>query len=219
MSDHVPFPRHYLVQWSETLSNWSTLENMVAPTSDRSDPFGGTRAFLFDDSSTTQFQGKDAGIRFFGDGVKSFSVFIRKGSANSCSIRLRDETAGVNLHRINVTTSAAPMTAATAAGVGTISVETVGDYYRISASASSVTASNTLRVALLPVRLNNAGEIGTTDFFGVTVENDGLTGPYVATDGTPVFRLSHPAITHPPVPLAVQVRSFACAGIASGLKS
>jgi hypothetical protein len=137
-------------------------------------------------SSTTAGQAAQT-VTFTADGEKCFAVFLKAGTSTRSQVYIRDSTAGVTRHAVNVTWTAGVPSLATNSGSGTLfPVEALGNgWYRILISATGVVAANSNAVAILPDTL-----VGTNAVYawGAQAENATVPSSYTPTTTATVTR-------------------------------
>jgi hypothetical protein len=146
-------------------------------------------------------------VTFTGDGEKCAAVFLRAGTATKTRLTIRDQSAAVNRHVVDVTWTAGVPTLATVAGAGTLyPVEALANgWYRILFSATGVVAANVHRYLIT----DNEVVTGTVGLWGAQAENAVVPSSYIKTQATTVTRnadsLYFP-FTAPPQAMTVYVR-------------
>ena len=137
------------------------------------------------------------------------SIYVKAGTSTRSQFELRDTTAAVTRHIININWASGVPTIATASGTGTLyPVEALANgWHRILISATGVVAANTNVVRLYP---DTIAGTGTVYAWGAQVEDAIVPSSYIKTEGTTVTRnadsLYFP-FTAPPQAMTVYVRS------------
>jgi hypothetical protein len=137
-------------------------------------------------TSTTAFGFAQIAVTFTGDGTKCAAVFLKAGAAAISQISLRDLTAAVVRHEINVTWTAGVPSLATSSGAGSLyPVEAYGNgWYRVMFSADSIVAANSNAF-----RVTGANSLnGTVLAWGAQAEDAVVPSSYIPTVATTVTR-------------------------------
>lgn len=138
------------------VSAW-TLNN-VTRTAGQSDPVGGTAAYLL--NATVGGGGAAiAAAAYSSDGTKIVALAVKAGSSSVTNVIIRDDTAAVERHNIQIAWNAGVPTVTSAGGSGTIYDPIVlsGGWYVVAFTATGVLAANTNRVWVQPA----GGSTGT----------------------------------------------------------
>lgn len=150
-------------------------------------------------------------ISFTGDGTKAFSIFIKKGSAGSVTVKIR--SIGVaDRGRLLITWSGDVPSVAVSAGATYCGYEVLNDgVYRLLASAAGVVASESNSFQVYPASDTDVALTGTVYAGGAQAEDAVVPSSYIRTEGTTVTRsadsLNFP-FSAPPRAMTVYVRGY-----------
>lgn len=180
--------RTNLCQRSEDFSTvWA---NVGTPTLSAGSTTAGILSLsLLGDDSGAALEGKTQTVTFTGDAVKAVSVFVKKGTATSSVVRLRDTTAGADRLLAAVTWSGAvPVVTMTTGTDMTGTPEQLGStgIYRLLFATTSVTAANTNSLQVYPATdaaLATAAT-GNIEIGGVQAEDGVMPTSYIQTPGS-----------------------------------
>jgi hypothetical protein len=148
-----------------------------------------------DDDAATLNEGYLQAITFTGDGVKSVSVFMKKGSSpapNGNDFLLFDNTASVARVWATITWSAGGVPTVVMTNgthLGTPIAYTNG-IYRFRFSSTTVTAANANRIQVYGARNGTPTEVGNVYVGGVQAENTVIPTSYIKTTTATVARQS-----------------------------
>jgi hypothetical protein len=114
-------------------------------------------------------------------------MYVKAGTSVLTRVQLRDATAGLTRHGINLTWTAGVPVASTEAGSGTIyPLESFGNgWYRLMFSADSIVAANTNQLRVLVDPTSSAND---TLVWGAQAENAVVPSSYIPTVATTVTR-------------------------------
>jgi hypothetical protein len=198
--------RTNLLPRSEEFDNAAWTKTNATVTADAiAAPDGTTTADLISVSSTGG--GILQNFAFSSAGDHSTAWYLKAGTATKTRLTLRDQTAGINRHAVDVTWTAGVPTLATVGGSGTIyPVEALANgWYRILFSATGIVSGNTGRLLLT----DNEVVTGTVYAWGAQAENAVVPSSYIPTAAATVTRnadsLYFP-FTAPPQAMTVYVR-------------
>lgn len=139
---------------SEDFTNaaWAKGTGITVTANDAVAPDGTLTADRLNNDASVVSQSVTQVVTFTANAEKSVAAYLKAGTATQTDIILRDNTAGIARHHINVAWAAGVPTPTTQTGSGTVyPVERVfGDWYRILFSVPGVVAANTNHLSIYP---------------------------------------------------------------------
>lgn len=154
------------------------------------------------DDDASALEGKIQTITFTGDAVKAIAVYVKKGTATSSVIRLRDTSAPADrlLAAItwNGTVPVVTMTTGTDL-TGTPAQQGSSGVYRLLFATTSVTAANTNSLQIYPATdaALAVGSTGTIVVGGAQAENATFPSSFIQTPGSATVARNADALTYP----------------------
>ena len=169
---------------SQELNLWSASGASV-PTTNATAPDGSATAAVLQAASTAGWVGITT--TYTADGVKCVEVYLKAGTSIRSAIVIRDTTANVFRHQVQVTWSGGVPSPTTASGSGTIfGVESLDDgWYRILLNADGIVAANTNQVRIYP---DDAAGTGTVIAWNPQSENAAYPTSPIPTTGVTASR-------------------------------
>jgi hypothetical protein len=172
----------------QTPASWGNTGTPIL-TFGQPDPWGGSVAVLIQDDDAGLNEGKIQAVTFTGDGTKAFTVAVRAGTIATISLRVRDNTAGVNRVIVNVTWNAGTTAPTLAIGQGSGTLYgSVGVFdasgnlwWLVSFSADNVVAANSNEIEVYP---DSAATVGTFYFAGANAWDATYPNSWQATAAT-----------------------------------
>lgn len=196
---------------SDTLSSWS--KGAVTVTGGQTDPFGGTGAYLVDESQTTQIGTAEVAVSYGLNGQKIYGVWFQQGpvsiSGVTTSFRINDATATTNrlAFDVNWPSANSPTVAAVVGSLVGTPENYGGNWWRQWArSTTGVVAANANFAQVIPCR-TTSGHTGNIMVFRPFTSDANEVFRTTAISGTaPETTPTDTASDHPPyadVPWAV----------------
>jgi uncharacterized membrane protein YeaQ/YmgE (transglycosylase-associated protein family) len=152
-------------------------------------PDGTTTGDTIAASTTASYVSQN--VTFTGDADKTYSVFVKAGTATVTRLVLRDTTAAVNRGGVNLTwTAGVPAGVATEGTLQGIDAYPNG-WYRVRMLAVGVVAANVNQFRFSP---DTAVGTNNTIFWGAQTENGAFATSYIPTTTVPVPRAAELAL-------------------------
>lgn len=172
---------------SQEFDTWTDLGGVTVSADAVPAPDRTVTADLLTASTTSAARLRDS--TFTGDGTKAFSVFLKYGSSLYQRLHVRDFTASVNRHIVQVLWVAGVPTLSTVLGSGTLfEPEALGNgWYRVAFSADGIVAANSNQFRIYPDATGGVGTNGTY-VWGAQTENAAVPSSYMPTAASTVTR-------------------------------
>ncbi len=156
---------------TSAIDTWVDAAGTPTVTTGQTDPFGGTRAVLIEDNDTLTDERKRLNVTFAADGTRAVAWSIKQGTATTCYLRVRDNTAGVTRLQVTATFTAGVPTLVADAGSGTVfePVALGNGWYACRALVDNIVAANTNQL-LVGINFDPAAT-GTALFYEVMTFN------------------------------------------------
>lgn len=164
--------------------SWTKSGGSTVPVTTNVAPDGTASADTIQALTTSSFVSQN--VVFTGSGNKSFSVFLKAGTATVTRLVLRDTTVSTNRGGVNITwTAGVPSAAVTEGTLGGIDAYPNG-WYRIRMIATGVV--DTPNINQFRFSPDTSVGTGTTIFWGAQTENEELATSYIPTVASQVTR-------------------------------
>jgi hypothetical protein len=165
-------------------SNWA-MAGLVA-TTNQSDPFGGTDAFLLEDDSSNAIEYCYSTCAITTDGTKGASLYVKEGTSDNFFVALTDQTSNVHRYALTVDWVDNVPVAATyiTSGPGNLypPEDVGGGWWLLKFYGEDTLSANTNRLNIGPTGWTLASNEGTLYVYGAKVADNKFVGALYPPD-------------------------------------
>ena len=194
--------RTNLVRQSQAMNTtpWGKTAGITVTENAAEAPDGTMTANFIENAAGLTSENINQSVTFTGDGEKCASVFLKAGTATQTDVNIRDTTAGVNRHIINVAWSNGIPTVTSQSGSGQAfparPVPNRPGWWRVALTATDIVAANAHSLHIYPT---GTGQIaGDVYAWGAQAEDASGPSDYIKTTTVAVTR-PNPNVVYDPI--------------------